>query len=81
MFSVQSKNEHQVRFIISGDFNKVSIDDLLESNGSLHQVCTVSTRQEATLEFVLTDIATMLHPPTIKPPLAQDIHSKGKPSD
>ena len=28
IFTVQSKYEHQVRFIISGDFNKVSIEDV-----------------------------------------------------
>ena len=41
MFHVQSQYESQVRFLISGDFNKVNIQDVLESNGALHQVCSV----------------------------------------
>jgi hypothetical protein len=81
MFSVQSRYESQVRYLISGDFNKVNIDDILESNGALHQVCTVATRKSTTLELVITDMATMFHPPTTREPLKQDNNSKGKPSD
>ena len=81
MFSVQSKHEDQVRFIISGDFNKVNIQDVLDSNGVLQQVCSVATRQSTTLELVITDMATMLHLPATREPLEQNQHSKGKPSD
>ena len=81
MFYVQSKYDSHVRFLISGDFNKVSIDDILESNGALHQLCKVGTRKSSTLELVITDMATMYHPPTVKEPLKQDFNSKGKPSD
>ena len=81
MFLVQSKYESQVRFLITGDFNKVNIENLLESNGALHQVCTVATRKSSTLELVITDMATMLHPPTTLDPLKQDPNTGGKPSD
>ena len=81
MFCVQSRYEFQVRFLISGDFNRVNIDDILESNGALNQVCSVATRQSSTLELVITDMATMFHPPTTLAPLNQDENSKGKPAD
>ena len=81
MFSVQSKHEEQVRFIISGDFNKVCIQDILDSNGTLQQVCSVATRKSSTLELVITDMATMMHHPTTREPLEQDENSKGKPRD
>ena len=81
MFYVQSKCECQVRFIISGDFNKVDIHDVLESNGALNQICSVATRNSTTLELVITDIATMFHPPTTLPPFEQDKNSKGKSSN
>jgi hypothetical protein len=81
MFCVQSRYESQVRFLISGDFNKVNIENILESNGSLHQVCSVATRHTATLELVITDMASMFHPPTTLAPLNQDENSKGKPAD
>ena len=81
MFCVQSRYGCQVRFLISGDFNKVSIEDILESNGALHQVCSVATRNQTTLELVITDMATMFHPPTTLPPLNQDENSSGKPAD
>ena len=61
MFCVQSRYDSQVRFLISGDFNKVNIEDILESNGALQQVCNVATRNDSTLELFITDMATLLH--------------------
>jgi hypothetical protein len=81
MHSVQSQHEDPVRFIIGGDFNKVDIEDILESNGALQQVCSVATRNQRTLELVITCMATMLHPPTTLDPLNQDENTTGKPSD
>ena len=81
MFCVQSRYDSQVRFLISGDFNKVNIEDILESNGALQQVCNVATRNDSTLELVITDMATLLHPPTTLDPINQDKNTKGKPSD
>ena len=81
MFYVQSLYDSQVRFIISGDFNKVDIQDVLHSNGALNQVCSVPTRKASTLELVITCMATMFHPPTTLDPINQDNNSKGKPSD
>ena len=42
---------------------------------------SVATRHTATLELVITDMATMFHPPTTLAPLNQDENSTGKPSD
>ena len=81
MFCVQSRHGCQVRFMISGDFNKVNIEDILESNGALHQICSVATRNQTTLELVITDMATMFHPPTTLPPLSQYENSRGRPAD
>ena len=81
MFCVQSRHESQVCFLISGDFNKVSTQDVLESNGALHQICSVATRNSATLELIITDMATLFHPPTTQEPFKEDKSSKGKPSD
>jgi hypothetical protein len=81
MHSVQSQYEESVRYIIGGDFKKVDIEDILESNGALQQVCSVATRNQRTLELVITCMATMLHPPTTLDPLKQDENSTGKPSD
>ena len=70
-----------MKFFIGGDFNKVCIDDLLESNGALKQICSVATRDKNTLELVITSMATLFYPPTTLKPLAQDENSKGKPAD
>ena len=81
MFYVQSTHDSQIRFLISGDFNKVDIQDILNSNGALNQVCSVPTRNSSTLELVITCMATLFHPPTTCEPIKQDDNSKGKPSD
>jgi hypothetical protein len=76
MCLVQSQYECQVRHLISGD-----LEDVLESNGALHQVCSVPTRNTSTLELVITDMATMFYEPTTLEPIKQDDNTKGKPSD
>ena len=67
--------------LFSGDFNTVDIQDVLNSNGALNQVCSVPTRNSATLELVITCMATLLHPPTTGDPIKQDDNSKGTPGD
>ena len=80
MFCVQSRHESQVCFLISGDFNKVSTQDVLESNGALNQICSVATRNSATLELIITDMAILFHPPTTQELCKEDKSSKGQPS-
>ena len=79
--SVQSRYEHQIRFFIAGDFNKVDTEDFLESNGALQQICSAETQNKNTLELILTCMATLFHPPTTQDPLKQDENTTGKPSD
>ena len=81
MYSVQSRYDSQIRFLISGDFNKVSIENILEANGAMHQICSVPTHGKQTLELVLTCMATLFHPPTTLEPFKQDEDTSGKPSD
>ena len=81
MHCVQSRYESTIRFIVCGDFNKVGIEDILESNGSLRQICSVATRNSRTLELFITCMATLFHPPTTLKPIEQDENTPGKPSD
>ena len=81
MHTVQSKYEETIRFFISGDFNKVNIEDILESNGSLQQICSIPTRKSSTLELIITCMAKLFHPPTTLDPIQQDDNTPGRPSD
>ena len=65
---LRSKNDNDVSFLIGGDFNRLDISDILDSYGALKQVIPVPTRNNATLEIILTDLHTMFHPPTALPP-------------
>ena len=58
MYYAQSLCEKPLRYIIAGDVNKTDISDILDSNGQLKQICSVATRKTATLENVITDLAT-----------------------
>ena len=65
---LRAKYDNDVNFLVAGDFNRVNIDDILDSYGALKQIISVPTRKTATLEIVLTDLHTMFHPPTTIPP-------------
>ena len=81
MYSVQSRHDSQIRFLISGDFNKVSIENILEANGTMHQICSVHTHGKQTLGLVRTCMATLFHSPTTLKPFKQDENTSGKTSD
>ena len=81
MHCVQVKYDHPIHLLIRGDFNRVSIEEILESNGALHQVCSVATRKYATLDLVIICMATLSNPPTILDPFKQDEGTMGKKSD
>ena len=78
---MQAKYEDPLGQIITGDFNRTDIGDILDLDGSLMQICSVATQETSTLENVITNMATLFHPPTTRPPLKQDKDKKGKPSD
>ena len=67
---LRAKYDNDVNFLVAGDFNRVNIDDILDSYGALKQIISVPTRNTATLEIALTDLHTMFHPPTTLPPPA-----------
>ena len=79
--SIRAKYDNDVQFLLGGDFNRVDIADILDSYGALKQIISVSTRNSATLEILLTDLHTMFHPPTTLPPLQVDSDKAGKDSD
>ena len=59
----------------------MSIQDVLLSYGALHQVCDVATRKDAALQLILTDLHTVMYPPTAHPPIQVDDGKKGKDGD
>ena len=79
--TLRANYSNEVHFLISGDFNRLNINDILDCYGALKQVCSVPTRNAATLEIVLTDLHTLYHPPTTLPPLQVDPDKLGKDSD
>ena len=81
MFSMKARFDNKVNFVISGDFNKYPVSDILSANGTIKQVVSVATRKSAILEVILSDIATLYHPPTSRPPLQVDKGKKGSDSD
>ena len=81
MFQIKTKYGNQVNFIISGDFDKYPVSDILSANGAIKQILSVPTRKSATLEVILTDLATLFYPPTSEPPLEVDVGKKGSNSD
>ena len=68
MFQIRARYGNQVNFVISGDFNKYPVSDILSANGALQQIVSVLTRKSATLEVILTDLATLFYPPQVAPP-------------
>ena len=78
---IRARYDNEVNFLLAGDYNRVSVQDILLSYGCLQQICGVPTRKGATLELILTDLHTYMYAPTIHPPLQVDEGKKGKDSD
>ena len=77
----RARYSNDVHFIIAGDFNRVPVNEILQSYGGLQQICEVATRQGVALQLVLSDLHTFLHPATALPPLQVDDQAKGKDGD
>ena len=75
---LRAKYDNDINYIISGDFNRTPISDILDSYGALKSILSVPTRKSATLEIILTDLHTLFHPPTTLPPLQVDSDKQGK---
>ena len=61
---LRAKYENDVSFLVGGDFNRLEISEILDSYGALKQIISVPTRKTAMLEIILTDLHTLLHPPS-----------------
>ena len=77
----RARYNNEIHFILAGDFNRTSIQEVLRSYGALQQMCGVPTRKGASLQLVLTDLHTYMYPPTAHPPIQKDEGAKGKDSD
>jgi hypothetical protein len=78
---MRARCSNKVNFLLGGDFNRVGVQDILDSYGALHQICGVATRKGAALQLIITDLHTYMHPPTALPPIQRDKGSKGTDSD
>ena len=79
--SVRAKYNNEINFLMAGDFNRVGVQEILDCFGALHQVCGVPTRKGASLQLILTDLHTHMHPPTANPPIQRDEGTKGADAD
>ena len=78
---IRARYDNEVNFVIGGDVNKTNYEDVIDSYGALKQCVTVSTRKDATLSLILTDLHSYYHPPTTKAPLQVDEDKAGSDSD
>lgn len=80
---LSAKYGQGLHFIISGDFNRLNINPILNMSPSLKQVVSIPTRTnpEATLDKIITTLSKFYLPPTTLPPLDNDVEGNGKPSD
>ena len=78
---IRSKYDNNVHFLIGGDVNCTDYSDVIDAYGALKQCVTVGTRNQATLEVILSDLMTLYHPPTTLAPLQVDKNKKGKDYD
>ena len=78
-----AKYGSDLKFIISGDFNRLNIKPILNLSQDLKQVVQIVTRTnpDATLDLIITNLQSLFHPPTTLPPLDNDENISGKPSD
>ena len=68
----RSQYNNKINFTIAGDFNRTDHTDILESFSALHQCVSLGFRQATTdgaaPTLILSDLHTLYHPPTTKPP-------------
>ena len=78
-----SKYGSNLKFLISGDLNRLRLGPILNLSPDLHQVVQVPTRRnpDATLDLIITNLHAFFHPPVTLEPLENDEGNGGKPSD
>ena len=79
--TLRAKYDNKISFLLAGDFNRVGVQDILDSYGALHQVCGVPTRKGASLQLIFTNLHTYMHPPTALLPIQKDEGAKGADAD
>ena len=78
---LRSYYDDDIKYVIAGDFNKVSIEDILDSLGSLQNIQVQATRKGEILDLIITDLHTSYLPSLTLPPLDVDLDKKGVASD
>ena len=78
---MRARYDNIANFILAGDVNRTNYQDVLEPYGTLKQCVTVGTREQATLEIILSDLLNLYHPPTVPGTLKVDEDKAGKDSD
>ena len=78
-----AKYGSNLKFIISGDFNRLKYKPILNLSADLKQVVTIPTRlnPDAILDLIFTNLHSYYHLPTTLPPLSNDEGNNGSPSD
>ena len=72
---------NDIKYCIFGDYNRVDVEDIIDSYGALQQVVKEPTGKDEVLDLILTDLHTDYHSPVSLPPLEVDSQSRGKDSD
>ena len=78
-----AKYGSDLKFIISGDVNRLNLKPILNLSHDLKQVVQVPTRHnpDAILDVIITNIAALFQSPYTLPPLENDENCSGVPSD
>ena len=78
---LRSQHGNEISFLLAGDLNLLDINPILQSYGALSQIVTEGTRDSAVLDYIITDLQGLYHPPSCISPLEVDENKIGKNSD
>ena len=78
---LRSQHGNEISFLLAGDLNLLDINPILQSYGALSQIVTEGTRDSAVLEYIITDLQGLYHPPSCISPLGVDEDKIGENSD
>ena len=78
---LRSQHDNEISFLLAGDLNQLDINPILQCYGALKQLVTDGTRKSAILEYIITDLQGLFHPPSCISPLEVDENKIGKNSD
>ena len=78
---IRSYYNNEIKFYISGDYNKYPIQDILDSLGGLQNIQRSATRKGQILDLIITDMHISYLPTLTLPALGVDRDKKGVASD